>query len=305
MRIAAVEFTARFQSVIWAAEDGSAVIASTVDSNGGKHVVKGALGAGPSFQSGLAYRFHGSWERHEKHGEQFVFATYSAVLPHDRRGIIVYLVSIAENVGEKRAERLWDIFGSDAVEVLRKQPERVVEAGIMTADAAAEASQSLHDEAAFEHVKIDLLGMFAGRGFQAAKLIPACLQRWGARAAERVRHNPYLLLAKRLPSAGFNRCDRLYLDMGGNPRRLKRQALCAWNAIRSDSTGHTWFPGENVARDLIAKVSGAEPVRALRLALRGKLLAKHKDATGVWLAENRKAHNEAIVADKVKEMIAA
>ena len=82
---------------------------------------------------------------------------------------------------------------------------------------AKEASKELHNEAAFEAVKIDLLTLFQGRGFQASKLIRACIKEWGRRAPEMLRRNPYLLMIRGLPSAGFKRCDKLYLDLKHRP----------------------------------------------------------------------------------------
>lgn len=298
-----LELVARFERTIWEAEDKSSVIASVVDEGGEQRTVKGPGDAGPKFQQGLSYRFHGEWQQHIRYGRQFVFGTYVAIRPHDKKGVIAYLTSIAEDVGEKRAARLWDTFGADAVEVLRTEWARVVDAGIMTNEAAREASDSLNQESAFEGTKIDLLSLFAGRGFHQGKLIKECLRKWGRKAPERIRKNPYLLLFHKLPSAGFKRCDRLYLDLGLKPSSLKRQALCAWNAIVSDSSGHTWHEGKRVARAMLEQLPQAEPVKALRLAIRGRLLAKHKDDGGVWLAERKKAHNEATVADRVREMV--
>lgn len=303
MQSVAVEFAAKYQSTIWESDDQTVVIARVLDSGGQSQTVKGPLDSGPKFEAGLSYRFHGRWLRHEKHGLQFEFATYSAIEPHDRRGVIAYLRSVADNIGEKRAARLWDAFGEDAVEILRTQPERAVQADILSERDAAEAAQSLHDEAAFEWVKIDLLGLFAGRGFQAGKLIKASLARWGAKAPHFIRHNPYLLMMKKMPSCGFKRCDRLYLDLGYKRDRLKRQALQCWHTIHSDSTGHTWFPAKRIANTLAEALPGANPLRALKLALRAKLLAKHADENGEkWLAERKNANNEAIIADAVRSM---
>lgn len=78
----------------------------------------------------------------------------------------------------------------------------------------------------------------------------------------------------------------------------------AWHAIASDSSGHTWHDGKRVARAMIEAIPGAQPAKALKLAVRGRLLAKYRDeANTVWLAEHRKAHHEAAVADRVREMV--
>src|SRR5262249_12119937 len=160
--------------------------------------------------------------------------------PHGHAGVVKYLMDEAPNVGRRRADQLWDAFGPEAVAVLRSDPRRVVPAGILTESAAREASEALAGAAALERTKIDLVGPFAGRGFP-GKLIQACIDEWGARAAESIRRDPFTLLTKDMPGCGFKRCDRLYIDLGGRPDRLKRQMLCAWNALREDGTGDTWI----------------------------------------------------------------
>lgn len=295
------ELTARVTAIVWAADDASAVIAR-VKVDGGRNdrlecVVKGQTDPDFGLPLHLTFAFKGEWHRHEKHGQQFHFSSYSKVEPHDRRGVVAYLVSLVDGVGEVRAHKLFDAFHGDAVRVLREEPARVVEAGIMKEEAAAEASQTLHNEAAFEEVRIDLLSLFAGRGFQQQKLIRACIKAFGAHAPTMVRRNPYLLMIRGFPSAGFKRCDKLYLDLKGKPDRLKRQMLCAWYALRMDSSGHTWMRKEYA----IQKVEESMPLgkaradAAIRLGVRAGWLAESRGC----IAERQKARNEETVAREV------
>jgi hypothetical protein len=289
---------------IWKADDGSRVIVRAQDQQGRSLSLCGPTEAGPTLTLGLTYRWHGQYETHEKYGEQFAFSTFSACVPHDKRGVIAYLVSIADNVGEKRAERLWDLYGPLAIPTLRTNPEGVAQAGVMSLADAKEAAQTLHNEAAFESVKVDLLGLLAGRGFQLGRIIKECLRRWQARAPEVIRRNPYALLMHKFPSAGWKRVDRLYLDLGKPPAARKRQALCAVHHLRSSGDGHTWFAAAVVGNAITAAVpSGADPVAALRLAIRARLLARRREADGsVWLAEWNKAANEETIARSVRDL---
>lgn len=279
-------------------------------------VVKGPIDFDDLPSPGIHYRFHGKWTTHEKHGNQFAYQTLTRIVPHDRAGIMAYLVAVAENVGESRARRLWDAFGGEAVAALRDDPDRVAALGIMPLAAAQEASAALTEDAKFQDTKIDLLGLFAGRGFQAAKLIKECLRRWGADAPAIVRKNPYLLMLKKLPSAGFKRCDKLYLDLGGEPARLKRQTLCAIHWIRTSGRGDTWFAAKTVGTAIqgCVPMGKSRPVEALRLGIRAGMLQRRRveastnETTGttgpeVFIAESRKADNEATVAAKVRLLL--
>ena len=298
------ELVAAFVCQVWRAEDGSAVIAQVRDQQGRTHTVKGPPDAGPTLAPGVTYRFLGRWEEHDKYGRQFAFQAFSARAGGDKRGVVAYLQAVADNVGEKRAERLWDAYGPLAVEALRNDPEDVAAKGIMSLEDAREAAQTLHDEAAFESVKVELLSMFAGRGF-GNRVIKECIRLWRHRAGELVRRNPYLLLLKKLPGCGWKRVDRLYLELGHPPARRKRQTLVAVAELRNSQSGDTWRPA-SVIGDAIAKAVpvGADPLRALRLGIRAGVIARRKDSAGeVWLSEGSKARNEQAVAEHVRRLV--
>jgi hypothetical protein len=115
-------------------------------------------------------------------------------------------------------------------------------------------------------------------------------------------------MTSNLPGAGFLRCDALYLALGHNPARLKRQALCCWHSLREfgERGGDTWFPVERVSQDLRRKLGeAARPVAAVRLGLRARWLARYRDRDGkLWLAEARKANNERRLAEAAKALLA-
>ncbi|MDE2102277.1 MAG: AAA family ATPase [Patescibacteria group bacterium] len=268
---------------------------------------------GPSpedeIEIGSTYRFLGRKQTHAQYGDQFAFSTFCLAEPATRQGTIRYLVKLAPNVGEVTACKLWDTFGPEAVATLRTNPQAVADANILTLDQATKAAAVLAKESGLEQTKIDLFGLFDRRGFP-GNLIEACISRWGARAGQRIRKNPFGMLVgrPRLPGCGFKRIDKLYLDLGGKSTALKRQMLAGWNALREDSSGNTWLP-QGVFRQAITRAVGDDEARhadALELGIRSKWLATYKDEEGqVWVAEAGKAKNERRIAEKVKELRAA
>lgn len=260
-------------------------------------------------EPGITYRFLGRKTTHAQYGEQFNFSTFCLTSPATRLGTIRYLVKLAPNIGERKAALLWDRFGAAAVQTLRESPADVAESGILSLDQAQEAAAELAKFAGLEQTKIELFGLFDRRGFPGA-MLEACVAKWGAKAAERIRKNPFGLLTARprLPGCGFRRCDKLYLDLGGDAVDLKRQMICGWNALREDSSGNTWFP-QGVFRQAITKSIGegeAKHDKALSLGIRSKWLATYTDEESqVWIAEAGKAKNEAKIAEKVKELLNA
>jgi len=271
------------------------------------------LGNAPvgDFIPGLTYRFGGRWEEDRKDKytgrveRQFKFTHYTKAEPHSRYGLVSYLAKFAPGIGPVIAGRLFDAFGTDAVKVLREFPESSGVVALLSLEKAKIASAALKRMGKMEDTKIELVGIFTGRGFPYS-LTDACIKVWGVLAPTRIARDPFSLLVRRLPGCGFARCDRLYNDLGLPPGRLKRQMLCLWNALRTGNAGHTWFPAEHCKQTLEQSVSGVRVnfPRAVKLGLRSRWLAKRTDAGGnLWLAEFAKAENEQVVAEKLASLL--
>lgn len=305
--------------------DGGDVIIATIRMEGGDAnqrepvVIKGPAEY-DELTSQLSYRFYGRWTeyKNKRTGDterQFAFQTFVRQAPHGRAGIIRYLQS-APNIGLGRATVLWDKFNSDAVRILREQPDVAAAAigGGFSVLKADDAAAYLREESAMESCTIDLIDLLGGRGFPKS-VAKSIVKRWGNRAAGIVRRNPYLLMAFR--GCGFKKTDNMYLDLGLPPAKLKRQALSAWYSLASDTEGHTWYPIEVAVNGIKANVGGVElqPEKALALAKRaefistlrtdrqGKVGGQPTDGGRLWVAEGKKARSEASVAASIADAI--
>lgn len=262
------------------------------------------------------YLWVGTWKQHPKFGLQFHASSFVLRQPHGRTGIIAYLAAAGEGngMGKGKAAALWELYGTDAVTMMRTQPlvcvqELYKRKLYLHEEQALAIAKKLEEESAVEACTLDLLDVLANRGFP--KSTPRnCLREWGAKASQVVRRDPYKLML--FKGCGFRRCDAAYLELGLNPTRLKRQALAAWYTVASNSDGHTWHP-LTVATFGIKKYIGAakvEPGRAIKLALgrnrRGRILADARtkgvdgplssDGKFEWVAEATKAASEAELA---------
>lgn len=272
-------------------EDSRVIIADARDSETGLTVtIKGEAAEG-QLHYGMVYRFFGHTFTHFKYGEQFVFAAFCVEQPASEEAVVAYLQQ-CDGIGPSTAYKLWEAFGTEAVAVLREDPERCVrEVSGLKPKVAAEAAEYLKQFEAVERTKVDLLGILSGRGFP-RKTVDNAIQRWGTAAGERIRSNPYLLMAFR--GVGFLKTDKMYLDLRLPPEKLKRQALCAWHAIARDSEGHTWHPLSFAQGAIARRISGGQlrAERATELAVRGKLLASYEYSGCPWIAERAKANAE-------------
>ena len=272
------------------------------------------------------YRFYGHWttyknKRSGETEEQFAFQSFVLQTPHSREGVINYLIAAGEGkgFGRARAARVWEWFGSDAVKTFRENPDLICDklaaAGMrLSADNAKAIAAKLEEEAAVEGCTLDLMDLLTGRGFPKGTSRLAVRQ-WGNRAAQKIRRDPYCLMAFR--GCGFKRTDALYLDLKLPPSRLKRQALSAWYALASDSEGHTWYPHTKAVNGIKGNIAGTELQieKALRLArIAGATtelytagghgpICQGKDSPGAfrWIAEGKKARNEAELAQRIAD----
>lgn len=274
-------------------------------------------------ETGLSYRFFGvfrDWKnkRTGKSEKQFCFSSFCQIAAHDEEGVVAYLEAVGRGLGlgYGTAKKAWLAWGSEAVRTVREEPRRLLELNKRISDDQLEAiGRKLLEQQRTESATIEITNVLHGRGFP--KTLPRkCIQRWGNRAAEVICKDPYRLMGFR--GCGFKTCDRLYLELGLDPARLRRQALCGWYSLASDSTGDVWFPLERVVRAIRAAIGvKANPERAIEFAERlGRLSPEHYGAIAslrtagvkgpisefgdrVWVAEGRKARQE----DKLAKLI--
>lgn len=273
--------------------------------------VKGAAEDG-ELQSQLSYRFWGRWQkyRNKRTGReelQFNFSTFLRAEPHGRAGVIAYLrmAGKGRGIGSIFAERIFDKFGAQSIRILKESPE-VVSHSIkgISLDSATNVAEWLKSEEKTEGITIDLVNLLEGRGFPKATIKEA-MREWGNHAADIIRRNPYQIMNFR--GCGFKRADAMYLDLGKDPKSLKRQALAAWYAVACDSNGHTWLPLGAGLNGIKSMISGADvqPGKAMVLAKRSKMLSIQrteslngplnsdpKIGTSIWVAESPKANRE-------------
>lgn len=255
---------------------------------------------------GVEYRFLGNYTDHPKYGRQFHAKSFTRTTPHGREGIVRYLIE-APWIGHAFAQKLWDKFGGDAVRMMREQTEEAATAVGLIPARATEAAAWLESEKRIEDCKIALVDLLGSRGFPKGTARLA-IKNWGNAAADVIRKNPYRLMLFR--GCGFAKTDKLYLELKHNPAAIKRQALCAWYGLASDSEGHTWASEGSFIQDMRNRLGSADcnPKLAFKFGRRAPLgsplLAGRRDNGRVWFAEGRRARNEGTVAGRVASMLA-
>lgn len=263
-----------------------------------------------SIEPDLTYRFYGQWTDYtnRRTGEvtkQFVVNTFILTRPHGKAGVVRYL-SDAPGIGRVLAQRLWESFQGDAVKTLRTDPEYAAKlVRGLKLEVAIKAAEFLAEEMLLEDCRMDLMEILEGRGFPKS-VLKSAVKEFGNLAAAIIKKNPYILM--RFRGCGFLRTHAMFLDLGGNPARLKAQALCAWYAISRQTNGSTWQLSDVAEGELRRSIGGTAVrfERALALAKRGGIICSTRtdggngpidfDGRVEWLADSRKAANETALA---------
>jgi len=255
---------------------------------------------------GISYKFAGKWTTHKEHGRSFQFRAYQQQAPHSRTAVIQYLTKYAEGLGPVWASRLYDAFGTDAVRTLRENPKLVnLKIPTIPLSKAEQASIGLCAYKKQEDTRIELNSLFDGRGFP-KKMIDECLKIWSISAYRVISHDPFALMVRRLPGAGFARCDRLYRDLGLPLDRLKRQLFCLLSGLREHGNGNTWYKlriAEQIIREKIDGLTEVNWKRAIKLGMRaGWLAVRQDDQREYWFTTKKQANDEATITEAVAKL---
>lgn len=293
------EHIARVTRVIYESADQTYVIL-------GLHDGFAALGSASADQfdvgSEQIYRFMGRWAEDNQRRWQFKFDTFVLHRPGGQYGIVKYLTDLIPGVGTKTATKLWMQYGADTIEVIQSDPDRVkADLPDISPETIDDASYRLRADKAEQSTRIELFGLFERRGFS-GHTIKSCIARWGAKAGEVIRKNPYKMLG--LPGAGFKRCDRLWVDLGHPVSHMKRQVMTLAHLAKQDRTGNTWMSADSLANRLTANIPDADILRAFKIAIRARILEKKWDHEGLWVALKEHANQERRIHAAVVRLMA-
>jgi exodeoxyribonuclease V alpha subunit len=283
-----------FERNIFGVDDDRTVIGVLEDGT----VVKGRARE-DELQTGVTYLFRGTWTTHPRFGKQFHFHSFGVSQPVGKRGTVSYLTR-GPGIGRKRAERIWELYGQDALEAIRERPEEVAaKVNGLTEEKAKEAAAYFRAHKDREVVERDLAELLGNGGFP-RRLPEKLIEVWGAKAAEKIRASAFILM--RFPGVGFGKADRLYLNLGGAPDTPERLAWAAWNALHKDRDGSTWRPLEFGVQAIAKAISGTDvrPEAGIKWGFESGNLVGRVDASGRrWIAERERAGAESRLANQV------
>ena len=152
-----------------------------------------AVGYGLPVSEKLKFDLKGSWKKDEKYGIQFEVENYTEFIDHNREGIIAYLSSgQIKGIGSRTAEKIYDMFGNDALCVLDREPERLLAVSGISKTKLEKITQSYLANRAAR----DVIAFLTPHGVTAERAIKL-FKKYKHRTMEVVRKHPCLLYTSR------------------------------------------------------------------------------------------------------------
>jgi exodeoxyribonuclease V alpha subunit len=240
-------------------ETGYAVLRLKAADQPGLVTVVGGLG---TVVPGEGLSVSGHWQEHPKFGRQFQAQAWEQTVPASINGIKRYLASgMIKGLGHSLAQRLVDTFGSQVLDLLDQNPERLLKVEGIGPKKLEKITESWNAQREVRSLMLflqthEVPTTYAGRIFRL----------YGANAVNKLTKNPYEL-AYEISGIGFKTADKMALKLGfalDSPQRL--EALLIYTLFQHSEAGHMFCPMHELV-DKVHKVGDSVPAHGLEEAL--------------------------------------
>jgi len=228
------------------------------------------VGSMPLLQPGETVRCSGEWKTHLIHGCQFSVSEYHVEAPSDVLGIRKYLGSgLIKGIGPKYAERIVALFGTNTLNVIDAQPQRLLEVPGLGKKRLEQIKECWNAQKTIRDVMLFL---------QTYEVSPTFAQKifktYGDKSIAVVKENPYAL-ARDIFSVGFKTADKLAEKLGiakESPQRI--DAGIEFVLLELSEEGNVCYPVDEflvVAQEMLEVASDLIRERMTHIAQEGRI----------------------------------
>ena len=184
----------------------------------------------------------GEWRVDKRYGQQFRCETWEEVMPATAYGIEKYLGSgLVKGIGPKFAKLIVGHFGTDTIEVIETDIERLYEVPGIGKKRVEKIRESWEKQKDIKNVMLFLQGFGVSTAY-AAKIY----RQYGKESIDKVKENPYRL-ADDIWGIGFKTADGIARKMGygmNDERRLRSGLIYTLNQLADE--GHCYAEEEQL-----------------------------------------------------------
>lgn len=192
--------------------------------------------------AGAVLLCEGEWRVDKRYGQQFQCETWEEVMPATAYGIEKYLGSgLVKGIGPKFAKLIVGHFGTDTIEVIETDIERLYEVPGISKKRVEKIRESWEKQKDIKNVMLFLQGFGVSTAY-AAKIY----RQYGKESIDNVKENPYRL-ADDIWGIGFKTADGIARKMGyemNDERRLRSGLIYTLNQLADE--GHCYTEEEQL-----------------------------------------------------------
>lgn len=192
--------------------------------------------------AGAVLLCEGEWRVDKRYGQQFQCETWEEVMPATAYGIEKYLGSgLVKGIGPKFAKLIVGHFGTDTIEVIETDIERLYEVPGISKKRVEKIRESWEKQKDIKNVMLFLQGFGVSTAY-AAKIY----RQYGKESIDNVKENPYRL-ADDIWGIGFKTADGIARKMGyemNDERRLRSGLIYTLNQLADE--GHCYAEKEQL-----------------------------------------------------------
>lgn len=234
------------ERITYANEDNGYTVAR-VDTGRGSGDLLTVVGALLGAQPGECLRMEGRWGSHPQYGKQFTVENYTTVLPATVQGIRRYLGSgLIKGIGPRIADRIVEHFGTGTLDVIERQPERLVEVPGLGPKRTRLIGAAWEEQKAIKEVMVFLQGVGVS-----TSIAVRIYKSYGDSSISVVKNQPYRLAAD-VWGIGFLTADRIAQAVGiphDSPERVK--AGLQYALSQATDGGNCYLPQERLLADAV------------------------------------------------------
>lgn len=212
------------------------------------------VGSFANLQPGQTLKLSGIWRNHPKYGDQFQVTQYTETKPATITGIEKYLGSgLIKGVGPVTAKRIVAYFGTDTLEIIENQIERLIEVPGIAKKRVKMIQTAWEQQKAIKEVMVFLQGHGVSTTY-AVKIY----KQYGDAAIETVTNNPYQL-ATDIYGIGFVTADVIARNLGIAPGSSERyQAGIVHVLGEAAEAGHCYLPQAQLVQTAVERLALAD-----------------------------------------------
>ncbi|MCF8069648.1 MAG: ATP-dependent RecD-like DNA helicase [Desulfobacterales bacterium] len=192
------------------------------------------VGYMPPMNRGTAISVTGEWTTHPKFGQQLKFSSFETLLPDSVEGIKKYLTSgMIKGIGPSMAKKIIAHFGEEALEVIEKEPGRLLEV-----DGIGKTKAAIIETAWQAHHAVRSLMQLLQEINISAVFCSKLYKLYGTNAVNIIKTDPYRI-ADDMPGSGFFIADAAAQKFGLAENDLLRVRACIFHLLsRESNDGH-------------------------------------------------------------------